>query len=149
MNYKKNQNNFSRIVTILFVTSLFNTINGLSKYDDSQILKLLDNHFKKNSEITMLGANIYTDKIKRTFQLEVSSTKIKVNKSLFQAFSVLFKLSSFSKNPIDNYKLIIHLENYDIPIIAFCDYKCSKKYLSSDKLKEKEWRDNCLIIKTI
>ena len=49
----------------------------------------------------------------------------------------------------DNYKLIIHLENYDIPIIAFCDYKCSKKYLSSDELKEKEWRDNCLIVKTI
>ena len=149
MNYKKNQNNFSRIVAILFVTSLLNTINGLSKYDDSQILKLLDNHFKKNSEITMLGANIYTDKIKRTFQLEISSTQIAVNKILFQAFSVLFKLSSFSENPIDNYKLIIHLENYDIPIVAFCDYKCSKKYLSSDMSKEKEWRDNCLIIKTI
>ena len=149
MNYKKNQNNFSRIVAILFVTSLFNTINGLSKYDDSQILKLLNNHFKKNSEITMLGANIYTDKIKRTFQLEISSTKIAVNKSLFQAFSALFKLSSFSENPIDNYKLIIHLENYDIPIVAFCDYTCSKKYLSSDMFKEKEWRDNCLIIKTI
>jgi hypothetical protein len=97
----------------------------------------------------MLGANIYTDKIKRTFQLEISSTKIAVNKSLFQAFSVLFKLSSFSENPIDNYKLIIHLENYDIPIVAFCDYTCSKKYLSSDMFKEKEWRDNCLIIKTI
>ena len=147
MDYKKKNKNFFKMSAILFTIKLFSTAIGATKYDDSQILKLLDNHIKTNNKITKLGANIYTEKTKRIFQLEISSTKDEANKILIQAFSVLFKLSAYTKKQIHKCKLIIHLENYDIPIIATCDYKCSKKYFLSDKLKE--WRDNCLIIRTI
>ena len=124
-------------------------MSGSLKYDDAQILKLLNNHLKTNNEIKKLGANIYTEKIKRTFQLEINSTKTELNTNLLHAFSVLFKLSAYAQKPIQKCKLIIHLENYDIPIIAICDYECSKKYFLHYKIKEKQWRDNCLIIKTI
>ena len=149
MNYKKKKKNFFRLTTILVIMSFLFAISGSLKYDDSQILKLLDNHIKTNSEIKKLGANIYSEKIKRTFQLEIKSTKTELNTNLLGAFSVLFKLSAYAQNPIQKCKLIIHLENYDIPIIAICDYECSKKYFSNHKIKEKEWRENCLIIKTI
>ena len=149
MDYKKKNKNFFRVAAILVTINLFSTTNGSSRYDDSQILKLLDNHFNTNSEIKKLGANIYTEKTERTFQLEISSAETEVNKNLLRAFIVLFKLSAYAQNPIQKCKLIIHVEKYDIPIIAICDYNCSKKHFSSYILKEKEWRDNCLIIKTI
>ena len=149
MDYKKKNKNFFRMVTILVAINLFSAISGSAKYNDSQILKLLGNHCKTNIKITKLGANIYTEKTKRTFQLEISSTEAETNKNLVYAFLVLFELSAYAQDPIQKCKLIIHVENYDIPIIAISDYKCSKKYFLSHKLKEKEWRDNCLIIKTI
>tara|TARA_B100001250_G_scaffold110693_1_gene93429 strand:- start:574 stop:1023 length:450 start_codon:yes stop_codon:yes gene_type:complete len=149
MDYKKKNKNFFRVATILVVINLFSAISGSTKYNDSQILKLLSNHCKTNIKITKLGANIYTEKTKRTFQLEISSTEAEANKNLIHAFSVLFKLGAYAQDPIQKCKLIIHIENYDIPVIAICDYKCSKKYFLSHKLKEKEWRDNCLIIRTI
>ncbi len=149
MNYKKKNKNFSRLAAVLVIISLFSAMAGSLKYDDRQILKLLDNHFKTSNNIEKLGASIYTEKIKRTFQLEIKSRKTELNTNLLNAFSVLFKLSTYTQKPIQKYKLIIHLENYDIPIIAICDYECSKKYFSDHKIKEKEWRDNCLIIKTI
>ena len=149
MNYKKKNKNFFRLAAILVIISLFSAKTGSLKYDDPQILKLLDNHFKTSNNIEKLGASIYTEKIKRTFQLEINSRKNELNTNLLHAFSVLFKLSTYAQKPIQKCKLIIHLENYDIPIIAICNYECSKKYFSNHKIKEKEWRENCLIIKTI
>jgi len=68
MNYKKKNKNFSRLAAVLVIISLFSAMAGSLKYDDRQILKLLDNHFKTSNNIEKLGASIYTEKIKRTFQ---------------------------------------------------------------------------------
>ncbi|MBJ12415.1 MAG: hypothetical protein CMG62_04960 [Candidatus Marinimicrobia bacterium] len=143
MNYKKK--NKIIIIIAIIMTNLY----GSTKYEDSQILNLLENYFKSNSQIIKLGANIYTEKTKRVFQLEITSKESAVEKNLVTAFIALYKISSYAEYQIQKLKLIVHLDHYDVPLVALCNYNCIEKYISDYSLDEKEWRNNCLIIKSL
>ena len=52
MNYKKKNKNFFRLAAVLVIISLFSAMAGSLKYDDPQILKLLDKELQENNKNT-------------------------------------------------------------------------------------------------
>ena len=98
---------------------------------------------------TYLGQSIYEDNNQRVFQLEIGSSKERINEHLLYSFEALARISSYANTPYKLFVLIIHIDKYDIPIIARSKFTCCKAFYVDGTMTEKKWRDECLLMKVL
>ena len=119
-------------------------------YADEQIISLLKQHFTTIDQgPTYLGQSIYEDNNQRVFQLEIGSSKERINEHLLYSFEALARVSSYASTPYKLFVLIIHIDKYDIPIIARSKFTCCKAFYVDGTMTEKKWRDECLLMKAL
>ncbi|MBH09785.1 MAG: hypothetical protein CMG74_05395 [Candidatus Marinimicrobia bacterium] len=121
-----------------------------TKYADNKIIILLKQHFNSLQKgPTYLGQSIYEDNNQRIFQLEISSSEEKINENLISSFEFLSKINFYARNPYKKFLLIIHIDKYNIPVIASSKSKCCEEFFINNAMTEKQWKDECLILKTL
>ena len=98
---------------------------------------------------TYLGQSIYEDNNQRVFQLEIGSLEEKINEHLLYSFKALARIGSYANTPYKLFVLIIHIDKYDIPIIARSKFTCCKAFYVDGTMTEKKWRDECLLMKAL
>ena len=81
--------------------------------------------------------------------LEIGSSKERINEHLLYSFEVLARISSYASTPYKLFVLIIHIDKYDIPIIARSKFTCCKAFYVDGTMTEKKWRDECLLMKAL
>ena len=119
-------------------------------YADEQIISLLKQYFTtKVQGPTYLGQSIYEDNNQRVFQLEIGSSKERINEHLLYSFEALARIGSYASTPYKLFVLIIHIDKYDIPIIAHSKFTCCKAFYVDGTMTEKKWRDECLLMKAL
>ena len=119
-------------------------------YADEQIISLLKQHFTTIDQgPTYLGQSIYEDNNQRVFQLEIGSLEEKINEHLLYSFKALARISSYASNPYKQFVLIIHIDKYDIPVIASGKFTCCKAFFVDNTMTEKQWRGECLLLKAL
>jgi len=124
--------------------------SDIPKYADEQIITLLKQHFSTiDQELTYLGQSIYEDNNQRILQLEIGSLEKKINEHLIYSFSALAKISTYARNPYKKLVVIIHLDKFEIPIIASSKFKCCKAFFVDNTITEKQWRGECLLLKSL
>ena len=135
------------IILIVTVVSIYSDI---PKYADAQIITILKHHFQTiNHGPTYLGQSIYKENNQRVFQLEIGSPEEKVDDYLLYSFNTLTKISSYASNPYNKFVLIIHVDKYDIPVIASSKFTCCKTYFVDNTMTKKQWESECLLLKTL
>ena len=119
-------------------------------YADEQIISLLKQHLNTIDQgPTYLGQSIYEDNNQRVFQLEIGSLEEKINEHLLYSFKALARIGSYASTPYKLFVLIIHIDKYDIPIIAHSKFTCCKAFYVDGTMTEKKWRDECLLMKAL
>ena len=119
-------------------------------YADEQIISLLKQHLNTIDQgPTYLGQSIYEDNNQRVFQLEIGSSKERINEHLLYSFEALARIGSYASTPYKLFVLIIHIDKYDIPIIAHSKFTCCKAFYVDGTMTEKKWRDECLLMKAL
>ena len=119
-------------------------------YADEQIISLLKQHLTTIDQgPTYLGQSIYEDNNQRVFQLEIGSLEEKINEHLLYSFKALARIGSYASTPYKLFVLIIHIDKYDIPIIAHSKFTCCKAFYVDGTMTEKKWRDECLLMKAL
>ena len=119
-------------------------------YADEQIISLLKQHFTtKVQGPTYLGQSIYEDNNQRIFQLEIGSSKERINEHLLYSFEALARIGYYASTPYKLFVLIIHIDKYDIPIIAHSKFTCCKAFYVDGTMTEKKWRGECLLMKAL
>ena len=119
-------------------------------YADEQIISLLKQHLNTIDQgPTYLGQSIYEDINQRVFQLEIGSSKERINEHLLYSFEALVRIGSYASTPYKLFVLIIHIDKYDIPIIARSKFTCCKAFYVDGTMTEKKWRDECLLMKAL
>ena len=117
---------------------------------DEQIISLLKQHLTTIDQgPTYLGQSIYEDNNQRVFQLEIGSSKERINEHLLYSFEALARIGSYASTPYKLFVLIIHIDKYDIPIIAHSKFTCCKAFYVDGTMTEKKWRDECLLMKAL
>ncbi len=99
--------------------------------------------------LTYLGQSIYEDNNQRVLQLEIGSLEKKINEHLIYSFNALAKISTYASNPYKKFVVIIHLDKFEIPIIAISKFTCCKAFFVDNTMTEKQWRDECLLLKAL
>ena len=119
-------------------------------YADEQIISLLKQHLNTIDQgPTDLGQSIYEDNNQRVFQLEIGSSKERINEHLLYSFEALARIGSYASTPYKLFVLIIHIDKYDIPIIARSKFTCCKAFYVDGTMTEKKWRGECLLMKAL
>ena len=119
-------------------------------YSDEQIISLLKQHLNTIDQgPTDLGQSIYEDNNQRVFQLEIGSSKERINEHLLYSFEALARIGSYASTPYKLFVLIIHIDKYDIPIIAHSKFTCCKAFYVDGTMTEKKWRGECLLMKAL
>ena len=119
-------------------------------YADEQIIRLLKQHLNTIDQgPTYLGQSIYEDNNQRVFQLEIGSSKERINEHLLYSFEALARIGSYASTPYKLFVLIIHIDKYDIPIIAHSKFTCCKAFYVDGTMTEKKWRGECLLMKAL
>ena len=119
-------------------------------YADEQIISLLKQHLNTIDQgPTYLVQSIYEDNNQRVFQLEIGSSKERINEHLLYSFEALARIGSYASTPYKLFVLIIHIDKYDIPIIAHSKFTCCKAFYVDGTMTEKKWRDECLLMKAL
>ena len=119
-------------------------------YADEQIISLLKQHLNTIAQgPTYLGQSIYEDNNQRVFQLEIGSSKERINEHLLYSFEALARIGSYARTPYKLFVLIIHIDKYDIPIIAHSKFTCCKAFYVDGTMTEKKWRGECLLMKAL
>jgi len=119
-------------------------------YADEQIISLLKQNFTTIDQgPTYLGQSIYEDNNQRVFQLEIGSSKERINEHLLYSFEALARIGSYASTPYKLFVLIIHIDKYDIPIIAHSKFPCCKAFYVDGTMTEKKWRGECLLMKAL
>ena len=119
-------------------------------YSDEQIISLLKQHLNTiDQRPTYLGQSIYEDNNQRVFQLEIGSSKERINEHLLYSFEALVRIGSYASTPYKLFVLIIHIDKYDIPIIARSKFTCCKAFYVDGTMTEKKWRDEFLLMKAL
>ena len=147
--YKKDFLIQMRCWTIATIT-IVSIYSDIPKYADEQIITLLKQHFSTMDKgLTYLGQSIYEDNNQRVFQLEIRSLEKKINEHLIYSFKALTKISTYARNPYKKLVVIIHLDKFEIPIIASSKFTCSKAFFMDNTMTEKQWRGECLLLKSL
>ena len=119
-------------------------------YADEQIISLLKQHLNTIDQgPTYLWQSIYENNNQRVFQLEIGSSKERINEHLLYSFEALARIGSYASTPYKLFVLIIHIDKYDIPIIARSKFTCCKAFYVDGTMTEKKWRDECLLMKAL
>ena len=119
-------------------------------YADEQIISLLKQHLTTIDQgPTYLWQSIYEDNNQRVFQLEIGSSKERINEHLLYSFEALARIGSYASSPYKLFVLIIHIDKYDIPIIAHSKFTCCKAFYVDGTMTEKKWRGECLLMKAL
>ena len=119
-------------------------------YADEQIISLLKQHLNTIDQgPTYLGQSIYEDNNQRVFQLEIGSSKERINEHLLYSFEALARIGSYASTPYKLFVLIIHIDKFDIPIIARSKFTCCKAFYVDGTMTEKKWRGECLLMKAL
>ncbi len=147
--YKKDFLIQMRCWTIATIT-IASIYSDIPKYADEQIITLLKQHFNTMDKgLTYLGQSIYEDNNQRVLQLEIGSLEKKINEHLIYSFNALAKISTYARNPYKKFVVIIHLDKFEIPIIAISKFTCCKAFFVDNTMTEKQWRDECLLLKAL
>ena len=135
------------IIATITIASIYSDI---PKYADEQIITLLKQHFSTMDQgLTYLGQSIYEDNNQRVFQLEIGSLEKKIDEHLIYSFNVLAKISTYASNPYKQLIVIIHLDKFEIPVIASSKFTCCKAFFVDNTMTEKQWRGECLLLKAL
>ena len=133
------------IIIIVTVSSIY---TDAPKYPDKQIITLLKQYFNKNNEgPTYMGQSIYKNNNNRVFRLEIGSSIKKINDDLLYSFKALAKIGVYANTPYKNFILLIHIDKYEVPVIARSKFKCCKAFFVDKTMTENMWRNECLILK--
>tara|TARA_S200000501_G_scaffold67635_2_gene59163 strand:- start:46002 stop:46526 length:525 start_codon:yes stop_codon:yes gene_type:complete len=137
-NYKK----YFLTIAISIVYALGNS----QKYGDDQIIKLLDQHFSISKNLIYFGNSIYKKDNDRILQLEIESTKKNIQTNIISCFEIMTKIGWHANTSLEQVIIIMHVEDYDLPIIANSKFQCNKKFFVDRYISEEEWRSDCLVI---
>ena len=147
--YKKDFLIQMRCWTIATIT-IASIYSDIPKYADEQIITLLKQHFNTMDKgLIYLGQSIYEDNNQRVLQLEIGSLEKKINEHLIYSFNALAKISTYASNPYKKFVVIIHLDKFEIPIIAISKFTCCKAFFVDNTMTEKQWRGECLLLKAL
>ena len=147
--YKKDFLIQMRCWTIATIT-IASIYSDIPKYADEQIITLLKQHFNTMDKgLIYLGQSIYEDNNQRVLQLEIGSLEKKINEHLIYSFNALAKISIYASSPYKKFVVIIHLDKFEIPIIAISKFTCCKAFFVDNTMTEKQWRDECLLLKAL
>lgn len=133
----------------LFLTlSLFSSIiNANDKFDENQIVIMLNEYFISEKGPTLLGHRFYKTKKNEIIQLEIEQNEQNPNTSLLFSFKAMSLITNVSQKEFNLGILVMHSENRITPIIAETDIKCAQSFFLEKQIGEKKWRKNCLTIK--
>ena len=128
-------------------TILAFTFGKSQKYGDNQIINLLGQQFSNSENLIYFGNSIYKKDSSRILQLEIESLEKNIQRNLRYCFKIMTKIGCHANRSIDEIVIILHVKDYDLPVIANSKFECNKKFFVDKYISEKEWRSDCLIIK--
>ena len=128
-------------------TILAFTFGKSQKYEDNQIINLLGQQFSDSENLIYFGNSIYKKDSSRILQLEIESLEKNIQRNLKYCFKIMTKIGHYANRSIDEIVIIMHVKDYDLPVIANSKFQCNIKFFVDKYISEKEWRSNCLIIK--
>ena len=128
-------------------TILAFTFGKSQKYEDNQIINLLGQQFSDSENLIYFGNSIYKKDSSRILQLEIESLEKNIQRNFKYCFKIMTKIGHHANRSIDEIVIIMHVKDYDLPVIANSKFQCNIKFFVHKYISEKEWRSNCLIIK--
>ncbi len=136
---------FYKLFLTLFLFS--SIINANDKFDENQIVIMLNEYFISEKGPTLLGHRFYKTKKNEIIQLEIEQNEQNPNTSLLFSFKAMSLITNVSQKEFNLGILVMHSENRITPIIAETDIKCAQSFFLEKQIGEKKWRKNCLTIK--
>tara|TARA_B000000475_G_scaffold265439_1_gene254009 strand:- start:1829 stop:2251 length:423 start_codon:yes stop_codon:yes gene_type:complete len=136
---------FYKLFLTLFLFS--SIINANDKFDENQIVIMLNEYFISEKGPTLLGHRFYETKKNEIIQLEIEQNEHNPNTSLLFSFKAMSLITNVSQKEFNLGILVMHSENRITPIIAETDIKCAQSFFLEKQIGEKKWRKNCLTIK--
>lgn len=135
---------YKLFLTIFLFSSI---INANDKFDENQIVIMLNEYFISEKGPTLLGHRFYKTKKNEIIQLEIEQNEHNPNISLLFGFKAMSLITNVSQKEFNLGILVMHSENRITPIIAETDIKCAQSFFLEKQIGEKKWRKNCLTIK--
>lgn len=136
---------FYKLFLTLFLFS--SIINANDKFDENQIVIMLNEYFISEKGPTLLGHRFYKTKKNEIIQLEIEQNEHNPNTSLLFGLKAMSLITNVSQKEFNLGILVMHSENRITPIIAETDIKCAQSFFLEKQIGEKKWRKNCLTIK--
>ena len=135
---------YKRFLTLFFLITI---INANNKFDENQIVIMLNEYFISEKGPALLGHRFYETKKNIIIQLDIEQKEHSSNNSLLFGFKAISLITNISQKEFNLGVLVMHSENRTTPIIAETQIKCAQSFFLEKQIGEKKWRKDCLTIK--
>ena len=129
---------------MFFFILIINLANTKPIYNEKQLRLILYNHNKIIEDFpTILGIHFYEDKEGKVIQLEFETEYISIE-IIILVMNSLAKVGQFSKTPLNNFIVINHYKDSDVPISYKSNADCAINYFVKNQITKRNWMKDCL-----
>ena len=129
---------------MIYFILIMSVVNTKPIYNQKQLRSILYNHSKITKGFpTILGIHFYNNKEGKVLQLEFETESINTE-IIILAMNSLAKVGQFSKTPLNDFIVINHYNDSDIPISYKSNADCAINYFVKNHISKKNWMKDCL-----
>ena len=124
--------------------SFTNSVCTQSIYNEKKIRAILYNQYNMNEEFPEITSiHFYNNKKGRVLQIEFETVFAEFE-IIERIMNSLAKVGQYSKTPLNNFIVINHYKDSDIPISYESNADCAINYFIKDQITKRSWMKDCL-----